>query len=225
MALSKERIAGLTASTRALPHPEEALIDLMREAQAAYGYLSDEAVEAVADIAGVSPARVDELATFYSLIFRRPVGKKVILVCDSISCFTMGSEEVVAHLKSRLGVELGGTTADGAFTLLPVSCLGRCAEAPAMLVGEKAYGNLTPQNIDDILKSEHPTFSLEKEKVAKEKSLTKNYDGLKTALKSTPEEVAKTVLDSGLRGRGGAGFPAGKKWSYIGRNGARHVQG
>ncbi|HLB24953.1 MAG TPA: NADH-quinone oxidoreductase subunit NuoE [Nitrospirota bacterium] len=152
--LTDEKIRELTERVRGLPHPEEALVDLMHEAQEACGYLSDEAVDAVARIAGVNPARVDQLATFYNLIFRRPVGRKVILVCDSISCWVMGMEDVFEHLKRRLGVELGGTTDDGAFTLLPIVCLGACHVAPAMMVGKTLYGNLTPERIDGILEKE-----------------------------------------------------------------------
>ena len=152
--LTDEKIRELTERVRSLPYPEEALVDLMHEAQEACGYLSDEAVDAVARIAGVNPARVDQLATFYNLIFRRPVGRKVILVCDSISCWVMGMEDVFEHLKRRLGVELGGTTDDGAFTLLPIVCLGACHVAPAMMVGKTLYGNLTPERIDGILEKE-----------------------------------------------------------------------
>jgi NADH-quinone oxidoreductase subunit E len=152
--LDETRIIELKAHVAGLDHPEEALVDLMHEAQDAYGYLSDEAVMLVADIAGVSSLKVDQLATFYNLIFRRPVGRKVILVCENISCFVMGMDGVFEHLKGRLGIEVGETTADGAFTLLPICCLGACHEAPAMMVGETLYGNLTPERIDEILEKE-----------------------------------------------------------------------
>lgn len=152
--ITEDRIKELKSSIRALPHPEEALVDLMHELQAAYGYLSDEAVELAADIAGVSTVNVEGLATFYNLIFRRPVGRKVILVCDSISCWVVGMEDVFGYLKKKLGVEVGQTTADGAFTLLPICCLGACHEAPAMMIGDTIYGNLTPERIDEILGKE-----------------------------------------------------------------------
>ncbi len=99
--LSEERIKELREHVSSLEHPEEALADLMHEAQEAYGYLSDEAAETVADIAGVPVIKVDELATFYNLIFRRPVGRKVIFVCDSISCWVMGMENLFDHLKKQ----------------------------------------------------------------------------------------------------------------------------
>lgn len=152
--LTEDRITELKTYVASLDHAEEAIVDLMHEVQDAYGYLSDEGVELVADIAGVSPLKVDQLATFYNLIFRRPVGRKVILVCESISCWVMGMDNVFEHLKQRLGIEPGGTTADGAFTLLPVCCLGACHVAPAMMIGETLYGNLTPELIDEILEKE-----------------------------------------------------------------------
>lgn len=152
--LTDERLAELKEHAMSLPHPEEALVDVMHELQDACGYLTDEAVEAAADIAGVSTIRVEGLATFYNLFYRRPVGRKVIHVCDSISCWVVGMDDVFAYLKGKLGVEVGGTTDDGAFTLLPICCLGACHEAPAMMVGGTIYGNLTPARIDEILDKE-----------------------------------------------------------------------
>ena len=99
----------------------------------------------------MTPAELDNVATFFSLIFRRPVGQHVILLCDSVSCWVMGYDEVRAHLSARLGIRPGQTTADGLFTLLPVACLGVCERAPAMMIGEKVYGNLNPDEIDRIL--------------------------------------------------------------------------
>ncbi len=134
--------------------PREAAVDVMKELQNHYGWLTDEGVVEAAEILGLSPLQVEELATFYEMIFRRPVGKKVIKVCDSISCWTMGDDSLMAHLAKRLGVEPGGTTTDGIFTLLPCSCLGNCGNAPAMMVGEKMYEKLSLEKMDEILESE-----------------------------------------------------------------------
>ncbi|MGD0844158.1 MAG: NADH-quinone oxidoreductase subunit NuoE [Geobacteraceae bacterium] len=134
--------------------PREAAVDVMKEVQNHYGWLTDEGVVEAAQILGLSPLQVEELATFYEMIYRRPVGKKVIKICDSISCWTMGDEELMAHLVKRLGVEPGGTTTDGMFTLLPCSCLGNCGNAPAMMVGENMYENLTQEKADEILEKE-----------------------------------------------------------------------
>jgi len=152
--LSLDRITELKERVARLPHADEAIVDVMHEVQAASGWLSDEGLELVAEIVGVPPMKVEQLATFYNLIYRRPVGRKVILVCDSISCFATGAEDVFEHLRARLGVELGGTTSDGAFTLLPIVCLGACHVAPAMMVGETLYGELTPERVDEILARE-----------------------------------------------------------------------
>jgi NADH-quinone oxidoreductase subunit E len=81
------------------------------------------------------------------------VGRHVIMVCDSISCWVLGCEEIVGHLKALLGIQFGETTPDNRFTLLPVTCLGLCEEAPAMMVDDDAYGNLTPEKIDEIIKN------------------------------------------------------------------------
>ena len=143
----EERVAA--AITR-----REAAVDVMKEIQLHYGWLTDEGVEEAAQILGLSPLHVEELATFYEMIYRRPVGKKVIHACDSISCWAMGNEALMAHLARRLDVQPGGTTADGMFTLLPCSCLGNCGNAPAMMVGDIIYGKVTPEKAEVILENE-----------------------------------------------------------------------
>ena len=132
----------------------EAAVDVMKELQLHYGWFSDEAVAEAAEILGLSTLQVEELATFYELIYRRPVGKRVIHVCDSISCWSVGCEAIMEHLKTRLGVEEGGTTADGLFTLVPCACLGNCGEGPTMMIGNTLYGRLTPERVDEILAME-----------------------------------------------------------------------
>jgi NADH-quinone oxidoreductase subunit E len=99
----------------------------------------------------MTPAELDAVATFYNLIFRKPVGKHVILVCDSVSCWIMGYERILQHLRDRLGIVLGETTADGVFTLLPIVCLGACDQAPAMMIDDELYGDLDAAKIDEIL--------------------------------------------------------------------------
>jgi NADH-quinone oxidoreductase subunit E len=134
--------------------PREAAVDVMKELQAHYGWLTDEAVGEAAEILGLSALQVEELATFYEMIYRRPVGRKVIHVCDSISCWCASCEELMAHLKKRLGVEAGGTSADGMFTLLPCCCLGMCGDSPAMSVNGNLYGKVTAEMADRILERE-----------------------------------------------------------------------
>ncbi len=123
----------------------EAAVDVMKELQRHYGWLTDEALEEASQLLGLSPLQVEELATFYEMIYRRPVGRHVVHVCDSVSCWALGGETLLESLAKLLETESGSTTADGAVTLLPCSCLGNCGEAPCMMVGEKQYGRVTPE--------------------------------------------------------------------------------
>jgi len=132
-------------------HPRELVVDVMLAHQEYYGYLSDEAVEEVAAQLGMSPLEVEELATFYTFLYREPVGKYVIHVCDSVICWMDGYESIKDYLCKKLNIKLGSTSADGLFTLLPVCCIGYCDLSPAMLINCKVYGHLTPQKIDEIL--------------------------------------------------------------------------
>src|SRR6266568_961983 len=123
--------------------PREAAVDVMKELQRHYGWLTDEAVGEAAELLGLTPLQVEELATFYEMIYRRPVGKRVIHVCDSISCWAVGGETMMDHLQKSLGIGPGKTTSDGVFTLIPCCCLGNCGEGPTMMVGPSLYGRLT----------------------------------------------------------------------------------
>ena len=124
----------------------EAAVDVMKELQRHYGWLSDEALEEASQLLGLTTLQLEELATFYEMIYRRPVGRHVVHVCDSISCWALGGETLLESLAHLLGIEPGSTTADGAITLLPCSCLGNCGEAPCMMVDEKQYGRMTPES-------------------------------------------------------------------------------
>jgi len=125
----------------------EALLAVQQEK----GWVSDEDVERIAGSLGLTADEVDGIATFEELVFRQPVGRHVILICDSVSCYVTGYPEVLQRLVARLGVGLGGTTADGRFTLLPVACLGLCEQAPAMVIDRDIHGHLTPEKIDEIM--------------------------------------------------------------------------
>ena len=135
----------------AAPHPKELVVDVMMAYQDVLGYLNDDAVEEVADMLGMTPLQIDELATFYTFIFRDPVGKYVIHVCDSVVCWLDGYIPIAAYLSKKLKIEVGETTPDGLFTLLPVCCIGYCDRAPAMMINKKVYGFLTPEKIDKVL--------------------------------------------------------------------------
>lgn len=140
-------------------HPGEprriAVSDVLSIVQKRTGWISDDMVAEIASFLEMTPAEVDSIATFYNLIFRRPVGRHVILICDSVSCYIMEYKRIKAHLESRLGVPLGQTSKDNRFTWLPVACLGHCEEAPVMTIDGKVFGNLTIEKVDQILE-EYP---------------------------------------------------------------------
>ena len=141
----------LKAKVAAVDHPREMVVDVIFAIQEHYGYLTDEGVEETARLVGMSPLEVEQLATFYTFIFREPVGKYVIHVCDSVVCWMNGFESIKAHLSEKLGIQDGETTTDGLFTLLPVCCVGYCDRSPAILINKKVYGNLTTGKIDEII--------------------------------------------------------------------------
>ena len=119
--------------------------------QAHRGWVSDEALADVAEALEMTTTELESLATAYTMIFRRPVGRHVILICDSVSCWVMGYEALLERLRSRWGVGLGETTADERLTLLPAACLGACDRAPALMIDGELYGDLTVEKLDRIL--------------------------------------------------------------------------
>jgi len=134
-----------------LEHPREMVIDLLRAIQDHFGWVPDEGVELAADILGIPAIEVEEVATFYDKIYRQEVGRYPIHICDSVCCWTRGGEEIAAHMQETLGVQLGQTTPDGLFTLLPTCCLGGCGRAPSIMVGKSFYGDLTADRLDQII--------------------------------------------------------------------------
>jgi NADH-quinone oxidoreductase subunit E len=148
----------LKARVAASVTPREAAVDVMKRLQVHYGWLTDEAVVEAGELLGLSPLQVEELATFYEMLYRRPVGKRVVHVCDSISCWAMGGEPLMAHLARTLGISPGETTADGLFTLLPCCCLGNCGEAPTVMIGDRLYGRLDPAAAEEILNNERASL-------------------------------------------------------------------
>jgi len=133
-------------------HPRELAVDVMFAIQDHYGYLTDEGVQETAELLDMSALEVEQLATFYTFIYREPVGKYVIHVCDSVVCWMDGYESVRDYLSQKFDIQPGETTPDGMFTLLAVCCIGYCDRSPAMLINKKTYGNLTTEKIDEIVK-------------------------------------------------------------------------
>jgi NADH-quinone oxidoreductase subunit E len=149
--LPKEMIEMLEQKITSADHPRELVVDVMFALQNYYGYLTDEALEEGARLLRMTPLELEELATFYDFIYREPVGKFVIHICDGVVCWMNGYGSVINYLSEKLGIKPGDTTKDGLFTLLPTACLGYCDLSPAMLINGRAYGPLTPEKIDDIL--------------------------------------------------------------------------
>ena len=149
--LSDEERQEIEAEVAIYAQKRAACIEALKVVQQHRGWVSDEAIDDLAEMLEMNAAELDGVATFYNLIFRKPVGRHVILVCDSVSCWIMGYDNLREHLKSRLGIALGETTADGRFTLLPSVCLGACDRAPVMMIDDDLHLDLTPEKIDQIL--------------------------------------------------------------------------
>jgi NADH-quinone oxidoreductase subunit E len=134
-----------------LRHRKAAAVTALKVVQNHRRWVSDEAMEDIAEFLDLPRTELESIATFYNMVFRKPVGRHLIIVCDSISCWVMGYESVRTVLEKKLGITLGETSADGRFTLLPSACLGECDRAPVMLIDEKLYTNLTEARIEEIL--------------------------------------------------------------------------
>lgn len=133
------------------PNPQAVSIDALKRVQRDQGWVSDEDLEDLATFLEMTPDELDAVATFYNLIYRRPVGRHVIHVCDSVSCWLMGYEQVRQALEAELGVTMGETTAEGRFTLLPIPCLGTCDHAPALMIDEDLHQDVSPDGLGEIL--------------------------------------------------------------------------
>ena len=149
--LSQSEIKEIEHEIQLVPYKKAALIESLKIVQKHRGWISNESVEEIADHLGISSAEVDSVATFYNLIFRKPVGKYVILLCDSVSCYVMGYQKIYKALNEKLGIKYGETTGDKRFTLLPNACLGCCDRAPALMIGEDLYRDVTIEQLDSIL--------------------------------------------------------------------------
>lgn len=149
--LSKEEIQKIDKEIKKVPYKKAAAIEALKIVQHHRGWISDESLHAIAGYIDMSAEELDSVATFYNLIFRMPVGRHVILLCDSVSCYVMGYEKIYDHLKEHLYIKFGETTPDGRFTLLPNVCLGTCDHAPALMIDDNLYRDLTIEKLDEIL--------------------------------------------------------------------------
>jgi len=150
--LTQEEINDIDAGIAAVPDPRAAAPHALGVVQQRRRWISDETLKDIADYLKMSTAELDAIATFYNRIYRSPVGKHVILLCDSVSCWIMGYESLLNYLLTKLGISsFGQTSKDGVFTLLPSACLGACDHAPALMIDDELFGDLTVQRIDEIL--------------------------------------------------------------------------
>jgi NADH-quinone oxidoreductase subunit E len=150
--LSSEEIKEIEHAIKLVPYKKAASVEALKVVQEHRRWISDESLRDVAKFLDMSPEELDSVATFYNMIFRKEVGKHVILVCDSISCWVMGYENLRDQLFNRLGIKFGETTPDGLFTVLPNCCLGTCDCAPALMIDSDLYRNVKVEELNDILK-------------------------------------------------------------------------
>ncbi|HJX19262.1 MAG TPA: NADH-quinone oxidoreductase subunit NuoE [Acidiferrobacterales bacterium] len=151
--LSKESLDQVKREVAKYPpeHKASAVMATLRIAQEEHGWLSVPLMDYVAELLGMRPIQVYEVATFYSMYDLMPVGRHKISICTNISCMLCGSDAIVKHLEQRLGIKLGETTPDGKITLKEVECLAACSGAPMFQIGKTYYENLTPEKVDRIL--------------------------------------------------------------------------
>ena len=150
--LTAEEISEIEHEMTLYPDKQAVGLEALKIVQKHQGWVSDESLLAIAGYLDIPVADLEGVATFFNLVFRRPVGKHVILFCDSVSCWIMGCEQIRQHINDRLNIDYGETTDDGKFTFIPVPCLGDCDRAPVMMVGPDLHRNLTAEKVDAIIK-------------------------------------------------------------------------
>ncbi|HLV16667.1 MAG TPA: NADH-quinone oxidoreductase subunit NuoE [Pseudomonas sp.] len=133
--------------------PRAVAIEALKIVQKARGWVPDGACAAIGELLGIPASDVEGVATFYSQIFRVPVGRHIIRVCDSMTCYIGGHERLLDSLRQHLGIEPGQTTPDQRFTLIPVCCLGNCDKAPALMIDDDTHGDVTPEGVVRLLEA------------------------------------------------------------------------
>jgi NADH-quinone oxidoreductase subunit F len=225
------------------PVKRSALIPMLLYGQDHYGQISDELIEEIARRLDLKVIQVVETLAYYSMLHREPMGKHHVQVCTNVSCMLRGGNQLLEHVERKLEIGNKQVTKDGVFSLEEVECIGACTGAPAMQVNYDFYENLTPESVDQIIdafdRGEKPapvprTSGSVHERQPGEVPLisrrfgipnsnkidvylqTEGYQALEKALKQmTPEQIIDETKKSNLRGRGGAGFPAGMKWFFV----------
>jgi NADH-quinone oxidoreductase subunit E len=150
-ALSETERSAIEHEMHHYEDPRAASIEALKIVQKQRGWVPDGAIYAIAEVLGIPASDVEGVATFYSQIFRQPVGRHIIRVCDSMTCFIGGHESVLGAIQQQLGIAPGQTSSDGRFTLLPVCCLGNCDKAPALMIDDDTFGNVTADGVAKLL--------------------------------------------------------------------------
>ncbi|QFY41930.1 NADH-quinone oxidoreductase subunit NuoE [Candidatus Methylospira mobilis] len=151
MSLSLAEIEAIRAEAGRWPEKSAAVIEALKIVQQQRGWVSDDSVGAIAGLLGMSLAQVDSVASFYNLIYRKPVGKKVIHYCNSVVCWMLGADQNRECISRCLGIDVGETGTDGEYTLLPIVCLGACDKAPVLMIGEETHFNVDQTALKRIL--------------------------------------------------------------------------
>ena len=231
------------------PIKRSALVPMLLYAQDEYGYISDDMIAEIARRLDLNTLQVTETLVYYSMLRQKPAGKHHIQICTNVSCMLRGGNQLFEHAKRKLEIGHKEMTADGVFSLEEVECIGACTGGPAMQVNYDFYEDLSPHKFDEIvdeLDAGHKpspsayTFGAVHQRHAAETPLIsrlfgvndstrldvylryQGYVAMEKALKQmTPEQVIEEVKKSNLRGRGGAGFPTGMKWSFVPKDPAK----
>jgi NADH-quinone oxidoreductase subunit F len=243
MQLSPQLAARFDTLQNRYPVKRSALIPMMMYAQDEYGYVSDEMIAEIAQRLDVRTVAVEETLAYYSMLRRKPMGKHHVQICTNVACMLRGGAELLESAKKRLEIGHKETTADGVFSLEEVECIGACTGAPALQVNYDFYENVTQMKFDRIIEdldagrksppepvtagALHPRDAAETPVISRRWGIKDShkidvylqhdgYRALEKALKEmTPETIIDEVKKSNLRGRGGAGFPTGMKWSFV----------
>jgi len=225
------------------PVKRSALVPMLIYGQDEYGQISDELIAEIARRLDLNNVQVEETLAYYSMLHRKPWGKHHVQICTNVACMLKGGNELLDRAKKRLEIGHKETTSDGIFSLEEVECIGACTGAPAMQVNYDFYENLTPIKFDRLIEeldagkrptpepvisgALHPRDAAETVLISKRWGIPNSpkidtyikndgYRAIEKALKEmTPESIIDEVKKSGLRGRGGAGFPTGMKWSFV----------
>ena len=154
--LTEEEIKEIEHEMELYPDRQAVGLEALKIVQKHQGWVSDESLLAISKYLDLPVADLESVATFFNLVYRQPVGKNVILFCNSVSCWIMGCDDMRTHINEKLGVDFGETTEDGTFTFLPVPCLGDCDRAPVMMISDDLHRNLTPEKINQIISDYQP---------------------------------------------------------------------